>query len=52
MFQAPFITTDLTNGSYIVTALTNERKQPAYQWNRKGKQDDFQVDAIRRRGTR
>jgi hypothetical protein len=52
MFQAPFITTDLSNGNYIVTALGNERKQPVYHWNRKGKQEDFQVDAIRRRGTR
>ncbi len=52
MFQAPFITTDLVNGNFIVTGLSNERKQPAYQWNRKGKQEEFTIDAIRRRGTR
>jgi hypothetical protein len=52
MFQAPFITHDLTNGNYIANALTNERKQPAYQWGAKGKASDFTVDAIRRRGTR
>ena len=50
--QAPFITHDLTNGNYMVTALSNERKQPAYTWNQKGKGADFTVDAIRRRGTR
>ncbi len=52
MFQAPFVTHDLSNGNYMVTALTNERKQPAYTWGSKGKLADFQVDAIRRRGTR
>lgn len=52
MFQAPFVTHDLSNGNYMVTALTNERKQPAYTWGAKGKLADFQVDAIRRRGTR
>jgi hypothetical protein len=52
MFQAPFVTHDLSNGNYMVTALTNERKQPAYSWGAKGKLADFQVDAIRRRGTR
>jgi len=52
MFQAPFVTHDLSNGNYMVTALTNERKQPAYSWGYKGKLADFQVDAIRRRGTR
>lgn len=52
MFQAPFITTDLINGNFIVTGVTNERKQPAYAWGRKGKQEDFHIDAIRRRGTR
>jgi hypothetical protein len=52
MFQAPFITHDLSNGNYMVTGLTNERKQPAYNWGVKGKATDFQVDAIRRRGTR
>ncbi len=52
MFQAPFVTHDLSNGNYFVTGLTNERKQPAYTWGEKGKQADFTVDAIRRRGTR
>jgi hypothetical protein len=51
-FQAPFIITDLSNGNYHVTALSNERKQPVYKWNVKGVLADFQVDAIRRRGTR
>ncbi len=52
MYQAPYIISDLSNGNYHVTGLTNERKQPAYLWNQKGKLDDFQVDAIRRRGVR
>jgi hypothetical protein len=52
MFQAPFINNDLTNGSYMLTALSNERKQPAYTWGNKGKESDFTTDAIRRRGTR
>ncbi|PKO90558.1 MAG: DUF1329 domain-containing protein [Betaproteobacteria bacterium HGW-Betaproteobacteria-12] len=52
MFQAPFINTDLVNGNFIVTSVSNERKTPVYQWNQKGKQADFQVDAIRRRGQR
>jgi len=52
MFQAPFVTHDLSNGNYMVTGLTNERKQPAYAWGAKGKASDFVVDAIRRRGTR
>jgi hypothetical protein len=52
MFQAPFINSDLSNGSYMLTALSNERKQPAYTWGTKGKAADFTADAIRRRGTR
>jgi lipoprotein-anchoring transpeptidase ErfK/SrfK len=52
MFQAPFINNDLTNGSFMLSALTNERKQPAYTWGAKGKAADFTADAIRRRGTR
>ncbi|SFB01235.1 Protein of unknown function [Collimonas sp. OK607] len=52
MFQAPYIVSDLSNGSYLVTGVTNERKQPAYVWNAKAKVDDFTVDAIRRKGTR
>jgi len=46
MFQAPFITSDLTNGNVLVEALTNERKAPAYVWAQKAKLADFQVDAI------
>ena len=52
MFESPFISSDLNNGNYLVEALTNERKQPAYTWNVKAKADDFTVDAIRRKGTR
>jgi hypothetical protein len=52
MFQSPYIVSDLSNGTFIVSALTNERKQPAYVWNTKAKQADFTVDAIRRKGTR
>lgn len=52
MFQTPYVAHDLSNGNYMLTGLTNERKQPAYVWNAKAKWDDFQVDAIRRRGTR
>jgi hypothetical protein len=52
MFQAPFIVNDMTNGSFMLSGVTNERKQPAYVWNTKQKQTDFTVDAIRRKGTR
>ena len=52
MFQTSFTASDLSNGNYMVTALTNERPQPAYQWNATGKASDFTADAIRRRGTR
>jgi hypothetical protein len=52
MFQAPYVASDLSNGNYMVSALTNERKQPAYTWNAKAKVEDFTVDAIRRKGTR
>jgi len=52
MFQAPFVTHDVSNGNFIVTGLTNERRQPAYTWGHMGRWADFQVDAIRRRGTR
>ena len=52
MFQTNFVTLDLTNGNYMVTALQNERPQPAYEWNIKGAAQDFATDAIRRRGVR
>jgi hypothetical protein len=52
MIQSPQIVSDLSNGNYMVTGLVNERKQPAYTWNQKGKAVDFQIDAMRRRGTR
>ncbi|NMF87176.1 DUF1329 domain-containing protein [Aromatoleum petrolei] len=52
MFQTNFVTLDLTNGNYMVTALQNERSQPAYEWNIKGVAQDFATDAIRRRGVR
>ncbi len=52
MFQAPYIVHDLSTGGYFVSALTNERKQPAYKWNVQGRASDYDVDAIRRRGTR
>ena len=52
MFQTPFIGSDLTNGNYMVMGLTNERKMPAFKWGAKGKFEDFEPDAIRRRGVR
>lgn len=52
MFQTNYVTLDITNGNYMVTALVNERPQPAYEWNQKGKADDFSTAAIRRRGVR
>jgi hypothetical protein len=51
MYQAPWILHDLISGSYLVEALHNERKEPIV-WNQPKKWSDFQVDAIRRRGTR
>jgi hypothetical protein len=51
MYQAPWILHDLISGSYFVEALHNERKEPI-AWNQPKKWSDFQVDAIRRRGTR
>lgn len=52
MFQTSFTASDLSNGNYMVTALTNERPQPAYRWNSTGNANDFTADAIRRRGVR
>jgi len=52
MFQTNWVTLDLTNGNYMVTAVVNERPQPVYQWNVKGEANDFTTDAIRRRGVR
>lgn len=52
MFQTTWVTADLSNGNYMVTAATNERPQPAYEWNVKGQANDFTTDAIRRRGVR
>lgn len=52
MFASPYINYDLSNGSYLVRGLGNERKQPSTIWNAKGKWDDYQIDALRRRGTR
>ena len=44
--------TSLADGSYIVSELDNERKQPAMKFGTTGKAADFTVDAFRRRGTR
>ncbi|MCK9285683.1 MAG: DUF1329 domain-containing protein [Rhodocyclaceae bacterium] len=52
MFQSPTVVHDLANGSFIAQALMNERKAPVYAWNAKGKWAAFQMDAIRRKGTR
>lgn len=52
MFQTNWVTLDITNGNYMMTALTNERSQPAYEWNVKGEANDFTTAAIRRRGVR
>lgn len=52
MFQTSFTVADLSNGNYFVSALTNQRAQPAYQWNVKGDIKDFNPDAMRRRGVR
>lgn len=51
MYQAPWILHDLVGGGYLVQALTNERKEPVV-WNVQKKWNDFQVEAIRRRGVR
>ena len=52
MFQSPHLVHDLNNGNFIAMMLMNERKVPVYKWNVKAKWADFQVDSIRRRGTR
>ncbi|MDY0046134.1 MAG: DUF1329 domain-containing protein [Thauera propionica] len=52
MFQSAQIVSDLSNGNYMVSALINERAQPAFEWNVKGQQSDFTPDAMRRRGVR
>jgi predicted acetyltransferase len=52
MLQTTYVDSDLSNGNYIVTDATNERPQPVYQWNVKGTDADFSVDAIRRKGVR
>lgn len=52
MYQIPYISHDLVNGSYIVLNIQNERKQPSVTFNNKGKWADFTIEAIRRKGTR
>ncbi len=52
MIQRAYLVHDLSNGSYIVSELDNERKQPAMKFGTTGKAADFTVDAFRRRGTR
>lgn len=52
MFQSPYIVHDLSNGNFIASMLINERKAPVYKWGAMGKWADFQIDAIRRRGSR
>lgn len=52
MLPVPQIVHDLSNGSFIVLSIANERKQPFVTFGGKGKWSDFQIDAIRRKGTR
>ncbi|WP_018990674.1 DUF1329 domain-containing protein [Aromatoleum toluclasticum] len=52
MIQRAYMVHDLQNGNYIVSNVDNERPQPAMTFNKTGKFADFQVDAIRRKGTR
>jgi len=52
MTQSPEIFGDLIAGNFEVMVMINERPQPAYLWNAKGKWSDFSVDSIRRRGTK
>ena len=52
MFQSPFIVHDLSNGNYIVSMAINERKAPVYQFGAHLKWADYQIDAIRRKGSR
>ena len=52
MFHRAMLVHDLVSGTFIASQLDNERKQPALVFNQKGRCDDFQTSAIRRRGTR
>lgn len=52
MVQTPLIFIDLIAGYYEVMLATNERKQPAWVWNAKGRWKDYEVDSIRRKGTK
>lgn len=52
MIQRPYVVHSLDNGNFIVSNVDNERPQPAMQYGKTGKFADFQVDAIRRMGTR
>jgi hypothetical protein len=52
MFQSPYLVHDLSNGNFIASMAINERKAPVYKWGAPAKWSDFQVDAIRRKGTR
>ena len=52
MFQSPYLVHDLSNGNFIASMAMNERKAPVYKWGAGGKWADFQIDAIRRKGSR
>lgn len=50
-YYAANIIHDLSNGNYIVSALTNEVKEPI-KWGVKAKMSEFNPDALRRVGIR
>jgi hypothetical protein len=50
MHQRPFMVHDMTNGSLFLGQIDNEVKQPSLKFGVKGKVDDFQAEALRRRG--
>jgi len=52
MFQSPYIVHDLSNGNFIASMMINERKAPVYEFGVKQKWSNYQIDAIRRRGSR
>ncbi|VVQ15714.1 DUF1329 domain-containing protein [Pseudomonas fluorescens] len=50
MHQRPYMVHDLLSGNLFLGQIDNEIKQPSITFGAKGKVDDFQAEALRRRG--
>jgi hypothetical protein len=50
MHQRPYMVHDMVNGNLFIGQIDNEIKQPSLKFGAKGKAEDYQPDALRRRG--